>query len=108
MTAAKTFREGMYELIGTALVTYGFFMSNKNDVEPLTFGFSIVQSNLFTLTLVALWIVWENGPAQFNMAIGFAEIFVTGTKGIVPFIVFSIFQLAGSLLGVLLTWMVAI
>jgi len=63
------------------------------------------------LYLIALWLVWNNGPAQFNCAISFAEMFMSKPdkeeikNRLGGFLSIALIQLCGSLFGILLTFM---
>ena len=70
----------IYEFIGTAMITFSFGMTGDKAIATDVYA-GLGEITIY-LYLIALWLVWNNGPSQFNCSIAFAEIFIQKPEGI--------------------------
>jgi len=61
MSDNKKYLPYFYEFIGTALITFSFGMSGDKAVAE-DFISGLGESTIY-LYLIALWLVWNNGPS---------------------------------------------
>ena len=67
----------LYEFVGSAILTYNFGMSGGEITTPKAPSGGFVMLKLY---LIALWLCWNNSPAQFNGAIALADVFIIKKK----------------------------